>query len=113
MSILRFLRIVAECIEVAQDNKSTIAWAENDLTFARNKHLMIRRNKAKEAVVSGLIRVIHVPTERMLADLGTKPLPLRQLLTHMSNAGMMCLDRGGDGYRLRRIDIPIRRRDRK
>jgi len=113
MSILRFMRIKAERIDVAQDNTSTISWTEGDMTFARNKHLMIRRNKAKEAVVSGLIRVIHVPTERMLADLGTKPLPLRQLLTHMSNAGMMCLDRDGDGYRLRRIDIPIRRRDRE
>ena len=107
MSMLRFLRMRAQHIEVYQDNTSIISLSENDGGFARNKHLIIRRNKAKEAVMSGLIKVSYVPSDAMIADLGTKPLSLRMLLTHMHNAGMMRLYRDGNGYQLRKIDVPI------
>ena len=107
MSMIRFVHLRAIHIDLYGDNTSTIGMSENDGSFARNKHLIIRRNKAKEAVMSGLIKVIHVPTNAMIADLGTKPLSLRMLLTHMANAGMMRLYREGETYRLRKIEIPI------
>ena len=56
ISMLRFIHSRATCIDVYSDNTSNIILSENDGGFARTRHLIIRRNKAKEAVMSGLIK---------------------------------------------------------
>ena len=83
--------------------------SENEGNFARNKHLLIRRNKAKEAVLNGTINIQYCPTETMLADLGTKPLSVRQLAIHMRNAGLMIVTRPNGVYTLGRIEVPAAR----
>ena len=106
---LQFMKVAVEKILVRQDNTSTIWLSENEGNFARNKHLLIRRNKAKEAVLNGTINIQYCPTETMLADLGTKPLSVRQLAIHMRNAGLMIVTRPNGVYTLGRIEVPAAR----
>lgn len=109
LAMLNFVGINVTFINVKQDNTSTIWLSENEGNFARNKHLLIRRNKAREGVISGIIKITYTPTEAMVADLGTKPLTLRQLLIHMTNIGMMIVTRPNGLYTLNRIVIPAAR----
>ena len=110
MSMLIFMAVKVPHIDVLQDNTSTIWLSENDGNFARNKHILIRRNKAKEAVLNGIIKITYTPTATMIADLGTKPLTLRQMLIHMHNMGMMIVTRPNDIYTLSHIHIPALRK---
>ena len=109
-SMLTFIGLSIPHIDVLQDNTSAIWLSENDGNFARNKHLLIRRNKAKEAVLNGTIKITYAPTATMVADLGTKPLTLRQMLIHMHNIGMMIVTRPGGVYTLSYIRVPALRK---
>ena len=113
LSMLGYFRFKNKFIRVYQDNTSAIWLSENEGNFARNKHLLIRRNKAREAVLNGTIDITYTPTEAMIADLGTKPLSLRMLLKHMSNIGMMIITRPHDIYTLSRIVVPAARPNRR
>lgn len=105
-----FMSIRAPYVDVLQDNTSAIWLSENEGNFARNKHILIRRNKAKEAVLNGIIKITYTPTATMIADLGTKPLTLRQMLIHMCNVGMMIVTRSDGSYTLNYIKIPALRK---
>jgi hypothetical protein len=76
-----------------QDNKSTIALCEKGGAGHRTKHIRIRNFFVKERVDDGEVIIQWMPTERMLADVLTKPLQgsafkaFRDLLT-----GEMVLD---------------------
>ena len=113
LPMLHYFRFTTPVIKVKQDNTSAIWLSQNEGNFARNKHLLIRRNKAREAVMNGTIDITYTPTQAMIADLGTKPLSSRQLLLHMSNIGMMTVTRPSDIYTLRRIQVPAIMRKRK
>ena len=110
MSMLTFVGVRVPHIEVLQDNTSAIWLSENEGNFARNKHLLIRRNKAKEAVLCGIIKITYTPTATMVADLGTKPLTLRQMSIHMFNIGMMIVTRPNEVYTLSQIRVPALRK---
>jgi len=80
---------VVNPIKIKQDNTSTIWLAENGANFARTKHLLIRRNYAKEGIIDGVTSVVHTSSESMFADLGTKVLSQRMISKYMNNIGMM------------------------
>jgi hypothetical protein len=64
------------------DNQSAIALANSEGQFhARTKHIDIRYHFIKFAVQNG---TIFCPTDNMIADILTKPLPLikHKYLTH-------------------------------
>lgn len=59
------------------DNQSAIALANSDGQFhARSKHIDIRYHFIKFSIQDGSIVLIFRPTEDMIADILTKPLPL-------------------------------------
>lgn len=58
-----------------EDNQGTIAIAKNPISHARTKHIDIRYHYVREAVQAGVINLTYCPTEEMIADLLTKPLP--------------------------------------
>jgi len=89
MSLFDSFGYALKPIIVRQDNTSSVWLAETGGNFARTKHLLIKRNKAKEAILNGTINIKFTPTEFMVADLGTKPLSRRILLLHLKNIGMM------------------------
>ena len=75
------------------DNLSAIWLTHEDASFARNKHILVRRNYCKEAVAEGSMVVIHTGTEKMWADIGTKILPPASLGHMMDGIGMLQLEK--------------------
>ena len=68
-----------------EDNLGAIWNAREELTFARNKHLSIKKNYVKEVV-------IHCDTIDMIADLLTKLLTEKLALKYMLAMGMERMD---------------------
>jgi hypothetical protein len=48
--------------------------AYNDITSARNKHIDVRFHFVQDAIRRKVVTLYHVNTERMLANMFTKPL---------------------------------------
>jgi hypothetical protein len=75
-------------LKIFQDNTSTIWMTSNEGNFARNKHMLVRKNYVKEAVLDGVVKILYQPTECMTADMLTKPLPKALLYRHYNGVGM-------------------------
>ena len=80
------LLMSSQPIVMMEDNQGAIALAKNPIAHSRTKHIDIRFHFIREAQENGVIQVCYCPTEEMLADIFTKPLPrhlferLRKLL---------------------------------
>ncbi len=57
-----------------EDNQGAIAISKNPVSHARTKHIDIKFHFVREAVKEGIISLTYCPTEKMTADLLTKPL---------------------------------------
>jgi len=70
LKLLRFLGIKCDSATVYQDNKSTIFMAENGESSAtgNSKHIDVRFFFTKQHIDSGLIKIVYLPTNDMLAD---------------------------------------------
>ena len=58
------------------DKQGAIELAKNPIAHSRTKHIDIRFHFIREVQENGLIQIKYCPTEEMLADLLTKPLPI-------------------------------------
>jgi hypothetical protein len=56
------------------DSTSAISVAKNPVLHSKTKHLEVRYHFMRDNVEKGNIDLIHVPTEKQLADILTKPL---------------------------------------
>jgi hypothetical protein len=56
------------------DSTSAISVAKNPMLHSRTKHIEVRHHFLRDNVEKGNIDLIHVPTEKQLADILTKPL---------------------------------------
>jgi hypothetical protein len=56
------------------DSTSAISVAKNLVLHSRTKHIEVRYHFSRDNVEKGNIDLIHVPTEKQLADILTKPL---------------------------------------
>jgi hypothetical protein len=56
------------------DSTSAISVAKNPVLHTKTKHLEVRYHFMRDNVEKGNIDLIHVPTEKQLADILTKPL---------------------------------------
>ena len=72
-----------------QDNLSAIWLSTHDGKFTRNKHTIVKRSFFREHVESDEIQPLHMDTENMPADMGTKPLCKKLLEKHMKKVGMV------------------------
>ena len=59
---------------IYQDNQSTIALAKNPVHHARSKHIDIQYHFVREKVEHKEVDLQYIPTEKMIADIFTKPL---------------------------------------
>ena len=57
------------------DNQSCIALARDPVAHSRTKHIDVRYHYIRELVSFGKTTIDYMPTEDMLADILTKPLP--------------------------------------
>ena len=62
---------------------------DHDGNFARNKHVMIRRNYAREAVEAGLIKIKYMATDEIPADALTKAKGSKGLKANMKKIGLV------------------------
>ena len=60
---------------IMEDNQGAICIARNPVTHTRTKHIDIRYHYIREALGEGTIDLRYCPTETMVADILTKPLP--------------------------------------
>jgi hypothetical protein len=60
---------------IFSDNQSCIALARDPVAHSRTKHIDVRYHYIRELVSFGKTTVDYMPTEDMLADILTKPLP--------------------------------------
>lgn len=65
---------------VMEDNQGAIAIVKNPVQHKRTKHIDIRHHFIREAVERGEIAVDYCPTNQMVADILTKPLPKPKFL---------------------------------
>ena len=70
MNIKLRLPIISFC-----DNTSAIAHSEADGSTKRLKHVLTRMAFLQEQIRDGLVTLVHIATEGMIADIGTKALP--------------------------------------
>ena len=61
-------------VTIMEDNQGAIAMLKNAIAHSRTKHIDIRYHYIHEAIQEGLIKVHYCPTNKMLADILTKPL---------------------------------------
>lgn len=61
-------------ITLHNDNQSALKLCENSMFHARTKHIDVRHHFIRDIVNKNLITVKFLPTEKMLADILTKPL---------------------------------------
>lgn len=71
------------------DNKSAIQLVENPTSNERSKHLDIDCHFIRQHVNSGLLKLIHLPTDQQLADIFTKPLPHHKFSAFLSKLGAL------------------------
>ena len=64
-----------ESTMIMEDNQGAISIAKNPVAHSRTKHIDIRYHYIREAVQEGIVNLRYCPTEQMIADLLTKPLP--------------------------------------
>ena len=66
------------------DSKSAIDLAQNPVNHKRSKHIRIKYHWIREQVGGNIIRLNHVPTAEMTADMMTKALPEKPNHQHVN-----------------------------
>lgn len=62
-------------VVVFNDNLGAKKLADNPIFHSRSKHIDLRHHFIRDALHSGQLRIEHIPTEDMTADVMTKALP--------------------------------------
>jgi KUP system potassium uptake protein len=64
---------ITETTTIWEDNQSAIAYSQN--ASEKNKHIGLKWHFLKDHVEQGTIQLRYLPTDQMVADMFTKPLP--------------------------------------
>jgi hypothetical protein len=75
---------VTETTTIWEDNQSTIAYSLNAMVSEKTKHIDLKFDFVKDHVEQGTVRLMYLPTDQMVADTLTKPLPGPTLSRHTS-----------------------------
>ena len=75
LPVLKFLRFnIAYPILFFCDNESAIKLSVSDHTTKHMKHVLTRMAFLQEQIDAGLMTLVHIDTDGMIADIGTKVL---------------------------------------
>jgi hypothetical protein len=70
------------------DNQSALKLATDDNYHARTKHIDTRYHYIRDVIAKGIINTVYCPTEDMVADALTKPLPAWKTFKHAQDLGL-------------------------
>ena len=71
------------------DNQGAIQLSKNPQHHNRTKHIDVKYHFIRESCQQGLIQLVHIPTNEIVADILTKSLPRDKHEKHMKGMGMM------------------------
>lgn len=88
VSGLTFTDLVSRPLLIYCDNTSAVAFANNNSSGSRSKHIDIKFRKAKDRVRDHVVIFEHIRTESMLADPLTKGINVATFKDHVKNMGL-------------------------
>ena len=71
-----------------EDNQSAICIAKNAKNHPRSKHIDIKFHYIRDLIASDKIKIVYCPSENMIADIFTKPLPTDSFVKLVNRMGM-------------------------
>ena len=71
---------------VFEDNQITIGWGTSGVR--NTKHVAVRKNFVREQVQNGVVKLVYLPTDKMVADVLTKPLLRIKFEFHREGLGV-------------------------
>ena len=75
--------------KIYEDNQGTIAMSKNPVNHSRTKHIDIKYHFVRDAVQNNIIELEYCQTEKMLADIMTKPLARGQFEMLRAKMGIL------------------------
>jgi hypothetical protein len=73
---------VTETTTIWEDNQSTIAYSQNAMVSEKTEHIDMKFHFVKDHVEKGTFRLMYLPSDQMVADTLTRPLPGPTLSRH-------------------------------
>lgn len=80
--------------KINEDNRSCIDFVSLERQNKRSKHIDTRLHHAKDLCTNGFIQLDYCPTDRMVADIFTKPLGPQKMKQFTADLGLTMLTRG-------------------
>ena len=77
-----------EATKLHEDNQGSISLSKNPKSHSRTKHIDIKFHYLREAVEKKEVNIIYCATEKMTADIMTKPLPKVKFEEFRSDMGL-------------------------
>ncbi|GAC1660287.1 MAG: hypothetical protein PVS3B3_30240 [Ktedonobacteraceae bacterium] len=87
-TLLEELGYVQETTTIYEDNQSSIALARNPVHHVRTKHIDIQHHFIREKVESKEVDLTYMPTDEMVGDALTKPLPYPKFAKFVTAMGL-------------------------
>jgi hypothetical protein len=75
---------ITETTTIWEDNQSAITYSQNALVSEKTKRIGLKWHFLKDHVQHGIIKLRYLPTDLMVDDMLTKPLPRLALARHRS-----------------------------
>ncbi|XP_043703711.1 secreted RxLR effector protein 161-like [Telopea speciosissima] len=90
---LKVVDSISKSLRLWCDNNSTVIFSKNNKKSNSSKHIEIKYLLVREKVTEGEVDVVHIPTEKMVADPLTKALSMRVFRGHVASMGLAeCFD---------------------
>lgn len=87
-TLLSDLGLQSETISIADDSQGAIKLLKHPIASQRSKHIDVLHHFVRERVALRQVSFSYVPTEAMLADVLTKPLPPALFSKHAASLGI-------------------------